>query len=401
MHLPMERRNEEKQYRHAEKMKTKTIENIIIAVIWTVVFACPLLFQYYLQVVENAVFDWQDLKITYTHLASLFLLFLVHHFLVIPFLYARKRYLLYGITVGVMLSCYVVFMKASDPHAHPPRNMMEHPIHHDARDSGDGKPEIRKATPHDSMPRKDRHLHKPQTSALLSPFETVRLIIALLMLGMNLGADAMIKTQEQRRRLNELEQQNLKQELEYLKHQINPHFFMNTLNNIHALIDIDQEKAKRSIVELSKLMRYMLYDGNGSLVKLSQEVDFITQYLSLMKLRYSNKVEIVSHMPDATSGIQIPPLLLVTFIENAFKHGISYQQQSFVHIVLSIDEAGKKVLFTCSNSRHRLPAHNERGGIGLENVRKRLDLIYAKDYRLEVDDGNPEQFTVTLEMKSL
>ncbi len=338
-----------------------------------VVFACPLLLHYYLYVAEDLQFDWHDLERTYIFLFAYFIIFLVHHYLLLPLLYSRKRYWMYALAVVVMLSGFGLFTRyvsLSNPHGRP---MREHV----------SRPEFR----------------KPHRHPLVAPPDVARLIIALLMLGVNLGADAMVKSQEQRRRLTELEQQHLKQELEYLKHQINPHFFMNTLNNIHVLIDIDQEKAKRSLVELSKLMRYTLYESNSRMVLLSQEIDFITQYLSLMKLRYSEKVEIVCQMPTVTNGIQIPPLLLVTFIENAFKHGVSYQQPSFIRIALAMDDDNKTIHFECCNSRNLLKQSDDIGGIGLENVRKRLDLIYDKNYKLQVEDDNPEQYRVTLELK--
>lgn len=372
-------------------MKTNKVVNIGIAAIWAVVFVCPLLLQYYYNVAENAQFDWHDLSRTYIFLSAFFLLFLLHHYLVIPLLYARKRYWMYALAVVVMLSGFALFTKNAPHDPHHRRPMKEHV---NQRDCPDKKP--------DGFEKRHKHpeFRKPHRHPLLAPPDIARLIIALLMLGVNLGAEAMVKSQEQRRRLTELEQQHLKQELEYLKYQINPHFFMNTLNNIHVLIDIDQEKAKRSLVELSKLMRYTLYESNSRMVLLSQEIDFITQYLSLMKLRYSDKVEIVSQMPTVTNGIQIPPLLLVTFIENAFKHGVSYQQPSFIRIVLAVGDDNKTIHFECCNSRHLLKQSDDSGGIGLENVRKRLDLIYENGYKLNVEDDNPEQYRVTLELRS-
>ena len=373
-------------------MKTNKKVNLCIAAIWIVVFACPLLLHYYFYLADDLLLDWYDLGRTYVFLFAYLILFLLHHYLVIPLLYARKRYWMYALAVVVMLSGFA-FLTRNTPHApHHRRPMREHV---NRPDSEERRPESRLGNPRPTKPE----FRKPHRHPLLAPPDVARLIIALLMLGVNLGADAMVKSQEQRRRLTELEQQHLKQELDYLKYQINPHFFMNTLNNIHVLIDIDQEKAKRSLVELSKLMRYTLYESNSRMVLLSQEIDFITQYLSLMKLRYSDKVEIVCQMPDMTNGLQIPPLLLVTFIENAFKHGVSYQQHSFIRIALAVDDDNKTIHFECCNSRHLLKQSDESGGIGLENVRKRLDLIYDKNYKLQVDEDNQEQYRVTLELK--
>lgn len=373
-------------------MKTEKIVNICIVSIWTIVFAFPLLLRYYLYIAEDIAPDWYDLRRTYILLLAFLVLFLIHQYLLIPLLYARKRYSMYAIAVVVMLTCFAMFTRNAphDPHHGMP---MREQASRDNRRQSQCEPDSERI----NRPK----FHKPMEPPLLSPPDMARLIIALLMLGVNLGADAMVKSQKQRRRLMELEQQNLKQELDHLKHQINPHFFMNTLNNIHVLIDVDQEKAKRSVVELSKLMRYALYECNSQLVLLSQEINFITQYLSLMKLRYSDKVEIVCELPTVTNGIMLPPMLLVTFIENAFKHGVSYQQPSFILIALAVEDDSKTIHFECSNSRHPLKQSDDGGGIGLENVRKRLDLIYDKNYRLTVEDDNPEQYRVILELKSL
>ncbi len=361
-------------------MNTKRVENISIATIWGIILVLPL-FQYLLTT-EDERFGWHEMGVTYVHAAAFFVLFALHHYLISPLLFARKRYWLYTAVTVVTLSGFVLFMKNAPFGPPRGRHMAEQGMRHDVPN--------------------DRHRYlKPKECLFMSPHERSLLIIALLMLWVDIGFNAIIKTQKQRRRLIELEQQNLRQELQYLKYQINPHFFMNTLNNIHVLIDVDQEKAKRSLVELSRLMRYMLYEGNGSFVLLSQEIEYISQYLSLMKLRYSDKVEITCQMPETQNGILVPPLLFITFIENAFKHGVSYQQQSFIHITLQVDESSKGVRFECSNSRVLTKQKDDCGGIGLENVRKRLDLIYDKDYRLEVCDDDPKLYRVILELTQI
>ena len=191
--------------------------------------------------------------------------------------------------------------------------------------------------------------------------------------------------------MRELEAENTRQRLESLRYQINPHFFMNTLNNIHALVDIDPEQAKETILELSKMMRFVLYEGNKQGVPLSRELDFIRHYMALMQLRYTDKVRISLHLPDEVPDRQIPPLILVTFIENAFKHGVSYQHDSFVEVKVSV--AHNELLFTCHNSKADKP-NEEKGGVGLSNVRKRLNLLYGNSYALRIH--NAEDYSVEL-----
>ena len=167
---------------------------------------------------------------------------------------------------------------------------------------------------------------------------------------------------------------------------------MNTLNNIHALVDIDPEKAKSTILELSKMMRFILYEGDKNGVPLTREFDFIRNYITLMRLRYTDKVRIQVDLPDAVPDKTLPPLMLISFIENAFKHGISYQRPSFIEI--SVDVNDNRLHFTCYNSKADTP-NQEKGGVGLTNVKQRLKLLYDSNFTLHIDD-NPDTYRVEL-----
>ena len=193
--------------------------------------------------------------------------------------------------------------------------------------------------------------------------------------------------------LKELEHQHLQSELQYLKYQINPHFFMNTLNNIHALVDIDTGKAKSTIVELSKLMRYVLYEASNKTILLSREVQFLENYVTLMSLRYPEKVSIEKNFPLEVPEVQIPPLLFISFVENAFKHGVSYRKESFVHVVMQLEE-GNRLAFRCTNSTGT-SSNEQHHGIGLENIRKRLRLLFGNDYTLSITEED-DKFDVLL-----
>jgi LytS/YehU family sensor histidine kinase len=263
---------------------------------------------------------------------------------------------------------------------------------HDMMQDGKGNtpPEVRRqmqasqkgfGRPDQQMRRND--LHMPPL--FFGQVDIIAAIVAFLMIGMNLGIKLYFKNDSDDKRMQVLERQNLKQQLEYLKYQINPHFFMNTLNNIHALVDIDPEKAKATIVELSKMMRYLLYEGNNSLIPLQREIQFLHNYITLMRLRYTDKVTIKTDVPEQIPEKQIPPLLLITFIENAFKHGVSYQQDSYINIgILFSDD---RLHFECTNSKHP-QKQSEQGGVGLTNVKRRLALIYGSDYTLDINDGD-------------
>jgi hypothetical protein len=183
----------------------------------------------------------------------------------------------------------------------------------------------------------------------------------------------------------ELEKEKLNSELAFLKNQISPHFFFNTLNNIYSLISINAEDSQKAVLKLSKLMRYLLYESEHGNTRLSNEVDFMNNYIDLMKLRMSEKVSLKISFPSKYEDINVPPLLFIPFIENAFKHGISYRGKSFIDV--SMEATKNSISFRCANSL--APAKEETGnsdsGIGLENVRKRLALLFPGKHNLKIN----------------
>ncbi|WP_254713069.1 sensor histidine kinase [Polaribacter sp. HaHaR_3_91] len=167
----------------------------------------------------------------------------------------------------------------------------------------------------------------------------------------------------------------LKSELQHLHYQLQPHFFFNSLNNIYAMVDISPDQAKTSIHSLSKLMRYMLYETNEETISLSKEIDFMKKYIDLMKLRVSDKTVVNYNFPPEETGIKIAPLLFISLIENAFKHGVSASKPSTIDINISTLE--KTVLFTIENDDFPKKSDDKSGsGIGLVNIKKRLELLY-------------------------
>lgn len=183
----------------------------------------------------------------------------------------------------------------------------------------------------------------------------------------------------------ELEKEKLNSELAFLKNQISPHFFFNTLNNIYSLISINAEDSQKAVLKLSKLMRYLLYESDHGNTRLSSELDFMNNYIDLMKLRMSEKVSLNVSFPSKYDDINVPPLLFIPFIENAFKHGISYRGKSFIEV--SMETTKTSLSFRCANSL--VPAKEEvedsNSGIGLENVKKRLSLLFPGKHDLKIN----------------
>lgn len=164
-------------------------------------------------------------------------------------------------------------------------------------------------------------------------------------------------------------------ELKNLKSQLNPHFLFNTLNNIYSLMSVNPDAAKDSILELSKILRYVLCEDDEKAVPLSSELSFTKNYIELMKLRLTDKVKLSVDIRDTDSGLMIAPLVFISLVENAFKHGVSQDESSFIDISIGLE--GNTVRCVVRNSLHPKSDGDRSGsGIGIENLKKRLSLIY-------------------------
>lgn len=372
-------------------MKLSLKENLIYLAVWGLLFASPLLSLYVRTANDtNFVFDWTEVFVVWRMFAVYLILFIVHNFLLAPLLINKHKRIAYFSIIVVILVAFTAYQCNSKPKRLPMGEPME------MRPSGPPPHEI----PHEMKRHDHFERHRPPhqfrhdkgPSPIIGEREILAIVILILMFGANLGIKVYFRGREDHRRLAELERQNLEQQLEYLRYQINPHFFMNTLNNIHALVDIDPEKAKDTILELSKMMRFVLYEGNKQGVPLSRELDFIRHYVALMQLRYTDKVRFDFDLPQEVPDRQIPPLILITFIENAYKHGISYQRESFIEVKITVQD--DRLHFVCHNSKADKP-NQEKGGVGLTNARKRLSLLYGNDYSLRINN-NTDDYTVEL-----
>ena len=367
-------------------------ENIIYFIIFGILFLAPVLSLYIHTTSDGRAFHWDEIFGVWKILTGFLVVFLIHNFLIAPLLIYRNKKTLYILSVAVLLSAFLTLQFCAKPNR--PSQMAKEihgPVPPEFREHGIKRGERGTDRPH----KRPHHGHRPPI--VMGQADVISLVILVFMLGMNLGVKLYFKTERNRKKLEQLEKENLTHQLEYLKFQINPHFFMNTLNNIHALIDIDPEQAKGSIIMLSKMMRYILYEGNKSTIPLQREIDFINTYISLMRMRYTDKVKISIDMPKKTEdGMEIPPLLLITFVENAFKHGVSYQSDSFIELRLTTENG--RLLFNCRNSKAK-EASQEKGGVGLSNVKKRLDLIYGDKYALDIQDGD-NTYNIDLRIKT-
>lgn len=182
-----------------------------------------------------------------------------------------------------------------------------------------------------------------------------------------------------------LENEKLIAELAFLKSQINPHFLFNSLNNIYSLAYQKSAKTPEAILKLSEIMRYMLYESNEGKVALSDEIRYLKNYIELQKLRFKDKAYIKFEILGDTYNQTIIPLVLISFVENAFKHGVATDEENPITIMVNIKLG--ELFFQVINKKSN-QNKDQTGGIGLQNVKRRLDLLYKDQYRLNIDDSN-------------
>src|SRR6185437_1701172 len=224
----------------------------------------------------------------------------------------------------------------------------------------------------DGPPGRHHHPHSEWGMGMIAPMVGT----CALVLGISTSITVMEKWQKDRLIHQEMEQDKISSELSFLKAQINPHFFFNTLNNIYALTLVNADTSRKAIHQLSRMMRYVLYDTQNATPQLSQEIAFIKDYISLMQLRLTDVVKVNLTTPAILKDMAVAPMIFLPFVENAFKHGVSATQPSNINI--SVGQQNAIVELKISNSIIKEQNNNlEAGsGIGLNNTRRRLDLLY-------------------------
>ena len=208
------------------------------------------------------------------------------------------------------------------------------------------------------------------------------LLLNFMVAAIAIGIRHFIRMRDLKQQLKDEKAKNTEAELAWLKNQINPHFLFNTLNNISSLTQIDPDAAQDAIAQLSDLLRYAMYETNKKTVPIQGEVEFMRNYISLMKLRCNEKTEVNYQLSIVNNQLEIAPLLFISLIENAFKHGVSSNRPSKIDIRL--EQTDDQLVFTCDNTNYpKDDADRSGSGIGLENTRRRLDLMYPDHYTWE------------------
>lgn len=344
--------------------KEVTIRIILHILVWTILLALPLYSVKKLRLGDDL------LLIYYTFAVINGLIFYANYFLLVPkFFFQKKRYKYY-LFVLLLMICFYSVSDISMKHIFSHIQMERRERFERPGDEGRIPP-------------------GPLTGLFRRIFTGDPYIIAYLssasfMIFLSLGFRVLERQSIIEKMQEETEKEKLNAELAFLKNQISPHFFFNTLNNIYSLSTFNPEDSRNAILKLSKMMRYMLYDSEDGDTKLSNEIDLMTNYIELMKLRIEDNYNLKVKFPDKYEDVRIPPLLFIPFIENAFKHGISFREDSFIDIFL--DTSDNTLIFRCLNSISGSSAGTglESSGIGLNNVRKRLALLFPGKYDLHI-----------------
>jgi len=387
-------------------MKTvsrKMSEPVMYLFLWLIFLIIPLITNNYSEKGDfiKVLYDW-------LRLIPFMLVFLLNNYWLLRKLLFRGKILFYisGLLItAVVLSTAFHFLNPVI-HKNDPK-ILEKRILQDPQygreemrpDISRGIPAISPVTPgifdhtRDVDATKNRSFPSPDQSVFVL-INTI--VISLLIAGFNTAIAVTNRWSEEEQARKEIEKVHIESELAFLQNQVNPHFLMNTLNNIHSLIEVDHELAQNSLLKLSDMMRYLLYESGRGTTTLQKEIDFLKSYLELMELRVDKSIKVTLELPEKFNNVSLPPLLFISFIENAFKHGVSYREPSSLTFKLIQYPGSLEFISVNTIPKFNTKAPGLRhGGFGLENIRKRLEILYGQRHKLIIEKTEHE-FKVNL-----
>lgn len=358
----------------------KILEISLVLFVWLVLLITPVLFRE-----ENNRPVWESVIKQFGTLIPLTVLIIVNRFFLAPQLLFKGKptsFLLAILGIIISIAIAIFYFDRSSMQPIPPTEQRSEPPRRPPQENDNGDTNGQKKPPRD-----------PSGQSGPIPSYANFLILSVLIAGFDTGLQSTLRWTKVEQEKTQLEKENVASQLALLRNQISPHFFMNTLNNIHSLVDINSEDAKMAIIKLSKLMRYLLYDAENQTTSLKKEIEFVESFINLMKLRFSDKVKIITNFPISLPDKSIPPLLLIPLIENAFKHGVSYKEKSFINLDLVV--GNDRMMFTVKNGKPEKLRYDDYAGVYLLNTHKRLELLYGKNYNFDIIESD-DLFTVNL-----
>jgi hypothetical protein len=311
-------------------------------------------------------------------------IFYLNTWVLLPRLYQKKKFFLYAVTLFAILVA-IWFLKPFDrliSSRNIPGMMME--------PRPTPPPAHSRKLPPDKPPRPpDESRQAPHVDVV-----SIFIYIVIIAISMALYARQRLRLTEQRALQAEADKANA--ELSFLKAQINPHFLFNTLNNIYSLATAKSEHTAESIMKLSNIMRYVTDDVMEEYVPLENEVAFISDYIDLQQLRLGDRMQVDFLVAGKITGKKIAPLILMTFVENVFKYGVSSHEPAPINIQITAED--DKIIFLCTNRLYETKRQAESTGIGIANTRKRLEHLYPDKHELLINSGN-SMYTVQLTLQ--
>ena len=346
------------------------ILNVTQVLVWTIVILMPAALSWY--IAGNSANAYKVFLQTLRTMAPVLFLYLVNYLWLVPkylFVEGRKKWF-YLINAGLIVLLNI-------------RLLFPEPLS-----------EEEQAQVFESLPFTVNDLW-----ALYAGVTFVAIVVQCVFILLAVGVRQIKRNYDLKVKIEEEKRKSAEAELTWLKSQLNPHFLFNTLNNISSLTQIDPDKAQESIGQLSDLLRYALYDSDKDLVPLAGEIDFMNNYIGLMSLRCNEMTTVEKDFSIQAGDAMVAPLLFISLVENAFKHGVNARYPSFIRV--RMDSDGNDLLFSCENSVFEKTGTDHIGsGIGLENLQRRLELLYpgAFDYSAGSDG---QTYSVKVRLKNI
>jgi two-component system, LytTR family, sensor kinase len=352
------------------RMTKERITSIIFHILaWTVILGLPIYSAIRFKMGSNFLLTY------YTFMAISFIIFYTNYLLLVPLLFFQKKRSWYYISIlALVFSFYFISDFANDQ------------ILNYIYVNGNSEQVIRPPVDKQGRMQRPPLSMRPRFIIAVPHAYTLGYISSsFFMVFLSLGLRVLERQSKIEKMQKEMEKTKINAELALLKNQISPHFFFNTLNNIYSLSTTNPEDSRTAILKLSKMMRYLLYDSEDGDTNLSSEIELMTNYIDLMKLRLEENYNLKVIYPDEYKDFRIPPLLFIPFIENAFKHGVSFREDSFIYISMATSD--NIIMFRSFNSISGSAVETglESSGIGLNNVRKRLDLLFPGKHDLQLN----------------
>jgi len=340
--------------------KVNRYSEAIPVLVWTFIFVVPFVLRMVL--FKNDPRNGSLLNIFFSFL-TIILIFYVHTYAIYPFLkksYGKWTY------AGLLLSLFIFFLVAMGYFMHDLTGVAQaHGV--------------------------------PNTPGKFNPARIVLIFPFALVIFCSYAYRLYIEKIKQNELIKEMETNHLKTELDFLRSQVSPHFMFNLMNTLVSMARKKSELMEPSLISLSQLMRYMLYDSNGDKLSLPNEIEYLKNYINLQLLRFGDSVRFNLFISGDPENYKIEPMLLIPFVENAFKHGTSVDDPMIEVAIIVDNEASSLNLMVSNNVGGEVKNKGEGSGIGLVNVKRRLELLYPANHSIVIDE-NAALYTVNLEL---